>query len=248
MTQSLYDAAQQAFRARGGKMTMGDIADIAGVSRATVYQKLGGKAEILKRLAAEHGQPELAHDIDDRILQGLLDTADRHGFRAATIDDIATAAGVGVATIYRRFGDKEGLIRAFIASRAPVSQMMSLPIGSGSARTQLRVLIQFLFDYMSEHRALVRLVHSGSAEDRSYVQALRDADTSTFARITAFFRAQQTAGTMAKTIPPEDLATNLFGMLYGHTVLADGRKTTEAESICKGIAQMFETQMIGDAT
>jgi AcrR family transcriptional regulator len=41
----------------------------------------------------------------------------RHGVDAVTMDDVATAAGVGKGTLYRRFGDKGGLAMALLDER-----------------------------------------------------------------------------------------------------------------------------------
>lgn len=125
--------------------------------------------------------------------------------------------------------------------------MNALPIGSGTALEQLDLLIRFLFDSMSAHRLIVRLVHSGSAEDRRCLQALRDADSSTLARIAAFFRTHQEAGAMTSESAADVLATNLFGMLYAHAVLAEGRLVSDAETTCRSVLQMFQGLMTGDA-
>lgn len=41
----------------------------------------------------------------------------RHGFDGASVDAIAEAAGVAKATVYARFGDKKGLLRAAIEAK-----------------------------------------------------------------------------------------------------------------------------------
>ena len=47
-----------------------------------------------------------------RLLAATVDTLDAHGLAGTTIPRIAEAAGVAPASIYRRFRDKEALIRA----------------------------------------------------------------------------------------------------------------------------------------
>jgi AcrR family transcriptional regulator len=47
-----------------------------------------------------------------RILDAALDAAAASGIRHLTLDDVARRAGVGRVTVYRRFGDREGLIEA----------------------------------------------------------------------------------------------------------------------------------------
>jgi AcrR family transcriptional regulator len=40
------------------------------------------------------------------------------GIDAVSVDDVASAAGVGKGTVFRRFGDKAGLVRAVVDSTA----------------------------------------------------------------------------------------------------------------------------------
>jgi AcrR family transcriptional regulator len=47
-----------------------------------------------------------------RILDAALDTTAASGLRHLTVDDVARRAGVGRVTVYRRFGDRQGLIEA----------------------------------------------------------------------------------------------------------------------------------------
>lgn len=246
MPDPLLNIARQAFRNHGAKMTMAQIAEAAGVSRATVYLKLGSKTDLLMRLAEEHGQPDLATDMDTRIMEGLQETVARTGLLAASIDEIAAAAGVGAATIYRRFGDKDALIRAFVTRHAPVADTADLPVGTGSVRAQIEALTGFLLRYLVEHKAMVRLVYSGSTEDRAYLQTLRDAETSTFAQISRFFRKHQATGAIDPTIAPQDLAANLFGMLYAHAILSDGRKSFEFKAVHAAILRMFDAVIVGE--
>ncbi|MFD0884415.1 TetR/AcrR family transcriptional regulator, partial [Streptosporangium algeriense] len=60
--------------------------------------------------------PEQRHRADalrnsDRIVRAAI-TALREGGTAVPLDEIARRAGVGIATVYRRFGDRDGVIRA----------------------------------------------------------------------------------------------------------------------------------------
>jgi AcrR family transcriptional regulator len=50
----------------------------------------------------------------EKILDAALDRFVEFGLRRNTMDDIAGSAGIGRATLYRRFGDKDQLIQAVI--------------------------------------------------------------------------------------------------------------------------------------
>ena len=57
--------------------------------------------------------PEAPSDATrERILDAALDAAAASGIKHLTLDDVARRAGVGRVTVYRRFGDRQGLIEA----------------------------------------------------------------------------------------------------------------------------------------
>ena len=58
------------------------------------------------------GEPE--DDTAERILDAALDRFSTFGIRRTTMDDISTAAGVGRATLYRRFAGRDEIVRAVI--------------------------------------------------------------------------------------------------------------------------------------
>jgi AcrR family transcriptional regulator len=66
--------------------------------------------ELTGSLSADKG--DATHE---RILEAALDQFTEFGLRRSTMDDVASRAGLGRATLYRRFGDKDQLIQAVIA-------------------------------------------------------------------------------------------------------------------------------------
>lgn len=53
--------------------------------------------------------------LDEAILSAALSLVARHGLDSLRMDDVARTAGVGVATIYRRWESKEDLVAATLA-------------------------------------------------------------------------------------------------------------------------------------
>ncbi|WP_066944720.1 TetR/AcrR family transcriptional regulator [Microtetraspora fusca] len=80
---------------------------------------------------------------------------------------IAEAAGVGKATVMRRFGDLLGLVDALIAPRVAALQNRvrsgEPPLGpGGDAGARLHAYLDALFDFVVENRTLIRaLEHYG---------------------------------------------------------------------------------------
>jgi AcrR family transcriptional regulator len=70
------------------------------------------EAAALLARALEPEAGEAADPTSERILDAALDAAAASGIRHLTIDDVSRRAGVGRVTVYRRFGDRQGLVEA----------------------------------------------------------------------------------------------------------------------------------------
>ncbi len=234
MTQSYLAIAQALYAEKGAQFSLADIAAKAGVSRPTIYKHLGNKEKILSILGADNT------DVEARIMQGVLLVAKAQGFKAASIEAIAEASGVGPATIYRRFGDKEGLIKAFIKQQTPRDKMPDFPPeAKGNFAAELAVIVTHMLGFMSEHKTLVRLIFSGNEGDRAYLKTLRDDTNSTFNRLNTFFYMHQSAGHISSAVNSELLTTNLFGMIHAQAVLAPAGGPLDMQAVSASICQLF---------
>jgi AcrR family transcriptional regulator len=65
---------------------------------------------ILQRALSAAGAEVPDDAMSERILDAALELVAASGLRHLTMDDVATRAGVGRMTVYRRFGDRERLI------------------------------------------------------------------------------------------------------------------------------------------
>lgn len=88
--------------------------------------------------------------------------------RSVSMDDIAAAAGVGKGTLFRRFGDRTGLIRAVFEARIePLRHAVEegpAPLGPSAApRERVPALLDALLRFKLEHRHLsLALEEAGS--------------------------------------------------------------------------------------
>ncbi|MFC9235727.1 TetR/AcrR family transcriptional regulator [Streptomyces decoyicus] len=88
--------------------------------------------------------------------------------RGVSMDDIAAAAGVGKGTLFRRFGDRTGLIRAVFDARIqPLRQAVEegpAPLGPSAApRDRVPALLDAVLRFKLDHRHLsLALEEAGS--------------------------------------------------------------------------------------
>lgn len=94
---------------------------------------------LLERALATPEPPDDA--MSERILDAAVELVAASGLRHLTMDEAASRAGVGRMTVYRRFGDREGMIDALAAreSRRCLAELdravdPSLPVAEGIAR------------------------------------------------------------------------------------------------------------------
>src|SRR6266511_1289827 len=95
-------------------LSMEELAARAGVSRATLYRLFGSQQSLLQELGVE--APPM---VRSRILDTALDLVGRHGLAELSMDELAAAAGVSRATLYRLFPGKSALFSALIRAYSP---------------------------------------------------------------------------------------------------------------------------------
>jgi AcrR family transcriptional regulator len=146
----------------------------------------------------------------------VLDAAARlfaeQGVEAVSMDQVATAAGVGKGTLFRRFGDKSGLAAALLDTRERVLQEAILhgppPLGPGaSADERLVAFVGAYLDYLLEHLALVRMSETATPGARYRIGAYR-------------FWHRHTAILLNTTPDPEHTAHALLAALAAEHVAA----------------------------
>lgn len=64
------------------------------------------------------GSDEELDELAERILDGAYAEFSDHGFRRTSLDDVARRAGVGRATLFRRFANRDALVAAVVAREA----------------------------------------------------------------------------------------------------------------------------------
>src|SRR6266540_1350547 len=95
-------------------LSMEELAARAGVSRATLYRLFGSQQSLLQELGVE--APPM---VRSRILDTALDLVGRHGLAELSMEELAAAAGVSRATLYRLFPGKAALFAELVRRFSP---------------------------------------------------------------------------------------------------------------------------------
>jgi AcrR family transcriptional regulator len=102
-----------------------------------------------------------------RILDAASGLLAEHGPEAVTMNAVAAAAGMGVGTVYRRFGDVAQLLLALLDHREQRFQEAFLdgpaPLGPGAPPAErLRAFLHALTDHIAEHQTVMLAAETAS--------------------------------------------------------------------------------------
>jgi AcrR family transcriptional regulator len=106
-----------------------------------------------------------------RIVRAAADMIAARGPEALSMDEVARAAGVGVGTVYRRFGDRARLVYAVIDDREREFQSAFIhgppPLGPGAPPAdRLRAFLHALADRTDAQADLLLMAESGPSDAR----------------------------------------------------------------------------------
>jgi AcrR family transcriptional regulator len=154
-------AARQAHKehgpARGDQdglagLSMDELAAAAGVSRATLYRLFGSQQQLLQELGLT---PPTT--VRSRILDTALELVGRHGLAELSMDELAAAAGISRATLYRLFPGKEALFAALVRSFSPFEPIAAVleTMGDRPPAEVIPALVHAMAAAMDGHMGLL---------------------------------------------------------------------------------------------
>ena len=220
MDSHILDAAQTLLAEVGNTFTMAQLEAKTKLSRATIYRHIGNKEKLLERLAQARGETFEKSGSRLRILQAARAVFARVGLATATMDQIAAEAGIGIATVYRHFGNKESLARAFAEEMTPRPTVRTRVLNpTDDIAADLEEIVTAMVPFFFENRDMLRLVLMGNEVERRYFANLRADSDSTLSHLTGYFQGQFAAGRLHPIGTAGDLALVLLGMILSFTVI-----------------------------
>lgn len=175
------------------------IARESGVSRATLYRHFGSRAALLR--AVELDPPATA---TDRILAVAADLVARAGLARVSMDDVALAAGVSRATVYRLFPSKAALFGALLRRYSPFEPMVALldELGDAPPREVIGRIGLTVARIGQARTELLRAVIAdvGNAGPDA-IEGVRDVIQPAVGRLAAYLAAQMAAGRLRPMLP-----------------------------------------------
>jgi AcrR family transcriptional regulator len=219
----IFSAAQHLIQTNPGKdFTMDQLASQCGISRATLYRHVGSRAALLQRMAANNlitSADIETPGIRERILQATRKALGQSGSTNFTIDQVALEAGVGVATVYRHFGNKENLLQTIARQIHPRQAAFDLlQTTSGDLHHDLRAFVQSALQFMCEIRDIASLYISGDSKMQELFTTLRGDQNRTIHNLTKYLQSQMDTDKITRQ-DPFNLATALVGMIIGFSFL-----------------------------
>lgn len=136
---------------------------------------MNGTDELASPPPAADAQPERADAARNRakILAKAEHLVSTRGVQALSMNEVAAAAGVGVGTVYRRFGDQAGLVEALMDQREhQLQQGMAHgppPLGPGApAGERIRAFLHAYVDVLDTYAPLMASAEATMSAARRY--------------------------------------------------------------------------------
>jgi AcrR family transcriptional regulator len=149
---------------------------------------------------------------DGRILAAAASLILLRGFDNMTVDEVATNAGVGKATVYRRWARKEDLA---VAAMEQLYRDEMPPPDTGTIRGDLRVMYQSVLTFARSPTGMdyLRTSIKESMRDERIATLYREANRRAEQTAVAVFERAITRGEVRPDVPMDVLVQLLVGMV-----------------------------------
>ena len=157
------------------------------------------------------------------MLQAAGRLFEKQGYERTTFEEIATAADVGVATVYKYFNSKQGLVVALL--EPDLQRILSsaqkvidrLPADPGRSMVALLSCYGDLGgDHWASRELLQLTVFPGLGNEGLLTEFVRKAESETMRQMAELLNRQKAAGRVRAQLPVADATAVIFALLNQH--------------------------------
>jgi len=148
---------------------------------------------------------------------------ERQGYARTTFEEIAAASGSGVATVYKYFGNKEGIVVAILLPSFERTLRKAEAVVLDPPKNPADAIVRMLDAYRDlggvdwASREILRLaVFPGLGNEALLSDFVRSADARVQDQILRLLTNLQRQGRLAARLPLEDATTVIFALLNQH--------------------------------
>ena len=145
-----------------GGITVGQVAAAAHISRATLYRYFPDKATLLRAAGIVNGTALNPPTPRERIMQAALEVVGERGMHAATLEEIASRAGLSRSGLQWHYKNKDELVTDLVQYLPILPTVMAEVAQAGTAtsdiETQLTRLVDVLLDMLEKYRGVLRFL------------------------------------------------------------------------------------------
>ncbi|WP_328470643.1 TetR/AcrR family transcriptional regulator [Actinoplanes sp. NBC_00393] len=172
----------------------------------------------------------------DRIITAAADVIRSHGLARATTKEIARAAGLSEAALYKHFRDKTDLFLAVLGERGPTALsavLARLPqrAGADPVETVLREVVLAAIDFYEQGFPMAASLFSEPALLAAHRTALQERGAGPHApsrALAAYLSKEQRLGRLNRDFAPAAAADMLLGACLQRAFLGHFEPNTEA--------------------
>ncbi len=159
-----------------------------------------------------------------RILDATEHVITERGLARATTKEIARAAGVAEATLFKYFDRKEDLLLAAVHAHVPAFVAVVQPEQAGTRPldTQLQAITQAAMAYYAQLMPLTIALCADAAllaRHRAWMQAQQTGPQRIYESVAAYIAAEQRVGRLDAARDPLSVAALLLGPAFQYTFL-----------------------------
>jgi AcrR family transcriptional regulator len=217
---------------------MEEAAAKAGVSVRTLYRMFGSRHALLAAI-----DKEPSPTARERILEAALVVVGRQGLADLSMDDLAAAAKVSRASLYRLFPGKPALFKALIQTYSPWEAVAEAIAGSEDDSPEYvmpRVGRAMMHALAGRTGLLLRIVQEMAKGDPDTAQGIRHAMAHGLPDLARYLSKQMAAGRLRK-LPPVVAMQLLAGPIVVHELTRPlaalvGTKTSQDQFVQQVVA------------